>query len=114
VLRNKDATIIYSRKRLVEVGLFNSFLLYFSATEPKFMTFYTFEIVVEKETEDEGYSAYSPTLPGCHSNGKTIEDAKRNIREAIQQHIQSLLAHQQPIPQNEKLVHVEELTVGMP
>jgi predicted RNase H-like HicB family nuclease len=78
------------------------------------MTFYTFEIVVEKETEDEGYFAYSPTLPGCHSNGKTIEDAKRNIREAIQQHIQSLLAHQQPIPQNEKLVHVEELTVGVP
>jgi predicted RNase H-like HicB family nuclease len=78
------------------------------------MTFYTFEIVVEKETEDEGYFAYSPTLSGCHSNGKTIEDAKRNIREGIQQHIQSLLAHQQPIPQNEKLVHVEELTVGVP
>ena len=46
--------------------------------------------------------------------GKTIEDAKRNIREAIQQHIQSLLSHQQPIPQNDKLVHVEELTVGVP
>lgn len=27
------------------------------------MKFYTFEIVVEKEQEDEGYSAYSPTLP---------------------------------------------------
>ena len=78
------------------------------------MKFYTFEIVVEKEAEDEGYLAYSPTLPGCQSNGKTIEDAKRNIREAIQQHIQSLLSHQQPIPQNEKLVHVEELTVGVP
>lgn len=44
------------------------------------MKFYTFEIVVEKEQEDEGYSAYSPTLPGCFSNGKTIEEAKRNIR----------------------------------
>jgi predicted RNase H-like HicB family nuclease len=78
------------------------------------MKFYTFEIVVEKEQEEEGYSAYSPTLPGCFSNGKTIEEAKRNIREAIQQHIQSLLDHSQPIPQNEKLVHVEELTVGVP
>jgi len=45
------------------------------------MRFYTFEIVVEKEQEDDGYSAYSPTLPGCFSNGKTIEEAKRNIRE---------------------------------
>mgnify|MGYP001558316121 CR=1 FL=1 len=78
------------------------------------MKFYNFEIVVEKEQEEEGYSAYSPTLPGCFSNGKTIEEAKRNIREAIQQHIQSLLGHNQPIPQNEKLVHVEELTVGVP
>lgn len=78
------------------------------------MKFYTFEIVVEKEAEDGGYSAYSPTLPGCFSNGRTIEEAKRNIREAIQQHLASLLAHRQPIPQNEKLVHVEELTVGVP
>ena len=78
------------------------------------MKFYTFEIVVEKEQEDEGYSAYSPTLPGCFSNGKTTEEAKRNIREAIQQHIVSLLAHNQPVPQNGKLVHVEELTVGVP
>jgi len=78
------------------------------------MKYYTFEIVVEKEAEDDGYLAYSPTLPGCLSNGKTIEDAKRNIREAIQQHLQSLLAHGQSIPQNEKLVHVEELTVAVP
>jgi len=76
--------------------------------------FYTFEIVIEKEEEDEGYLAYSPTLPGCFSNGKTIEEARRNIREAIQQHVEALLTHGQPIPQNEKLVHVEELTVGIP
>jgi predicted RNase H-like HicB family nuclease len=78
------------------------------------MKYYTFEIVVEKEAEDEGYSAYSPTLPGCFSNGRTIEEAKRNIREAIQLHLESLIAHGDPIPQNEQLVHVEELTVAIP
>jgi predicted RNase H-like HicB family nuclease len=62
------------------------------------MRFYSFEIVIEKEAEDDGYSAYSPTLPGCSSNGRTIEEAKRNIREAIQQHVQALLAHGQPLP----------------
>ena len=31
-----------------------------------------------------------------------FEEAKRNIREAIQEHLQSLQAHHQPIPQNEK------------
>ena len=78
------------------------------------MRFYTFEILIEKEPEDEGYAAYSPTLPGCFSNGKTIEEAKRNIREAIQQHVEALLAHGQPVPQNERIVHVEELTIGVP
>jgi predicted RNase H-like HicB family nuclease len=78
------------------------------------MRFFTFEIVIEREAEDKGYTAYSPTLPGCFSNGKTIEEAKRNIREAIQQHVATLLAHGQPVPQNERLVHVEELTVAVP
>ena len=78
------------------------------------MKFYSFQIVIEKEPEDEGYYAYSPTLPGCFSNGKTIEEARRNIREAIEQHVESLLRHAQGIPQNDNLVHVEELTVGVP
>ncbi|NLV46019.1 MAG: type II toxin-antitoxin system HicB family antitoxin [Candidatus Hydrogenedentes bacterium] len=78
------------------------------------MRYYSFEIVIEKEPEDEGYFAYSPTLPGCFSNGATIEEAKRNIREAIQQHVAALEAHGQPIEQKEHLVHVEELTVGVP
>lgn len=78
------------------------------------MKYYSFEIVIEKEPEDAGYLAYSPTLPGCFSNGATIEEAKRNIREAVQQHVASLASHGQPIGQHEHLVHVEELTVGVP
>jgi predicted RNase H-like HicB family nuclease len=75
------------------------------------MRFYSFQIVIEKEPEDEGYYAYSPTLPGCFSNGKPIEEARRNIREAIEQHMAGLMAHAQPIPQDDRLVHV---TVGVP
>jgi predicted RNase H-like HicB family nuclease len=78
------------------------------------MKYYSFQVVIEKEPEDEGYYAYSPTLPGCFSNGRTIEDAKRNIRTAIEEQLASLLAHAEPIPQSENLVHVEELTVGVP
>jgi len=78
------------------------------------MKFYTFEIVIEKEPDDPGYFAYSPTLPGCFSNGATIEEAKRNIREAVQQHVAALQAHGQTVEQRERLVHVEELTVGVP
>jgi hypothetical protein len=38
----------------------------------------------------------------------------RNVREAMQQHVASLLAHGEPVPQNERLVHVEELSIGVP
>ena len=62
------------------------------------MKYYTFEIMGEKEPEDDGYSAYSPTLAGCFSNGRTIEEAKRNVREAIQLHLDSLIAHGDPVP----------------
>jgi len=57
------------------------------------MRFYSFQIVIEKEPEDEGYLAYSPIVAGCFSNGKTIEEARRNIREAVEQHMASLIEH---------------------
>jgi predicted RNase H-like HicB family nuclease len=78
------------------------------------MKYYSFSVVIEKEQEDEGYYAYSPTLPGCTSNGKTIEEARRNIREAIELHLEALADHKQPIPQNDSIVHVEELSIGVP
>ena len=77
------------------------------------MKFFTFEIIIEKEEDDEGYFAYSPSLAGCFSNGKTIEEAKRNIREALQQHIAAMQEHTLPIPQKERIVHVEELSIGL-
>lgn len=46
------------------------------------------------ETEEEGgYHAYCPRLPGCHSQGETIEETLANIREAIEVYLESLLVH---------------------
>lgn len=42
------------------------------------MKFYNFIIVIEEEEDGEGYYAYSPNLPGCYSNGKTVEETHRN------------------------------------
>lgn len=67
------------------------------------MKFFNFEVVIEKEPDDPGYSAFCPNLPGCFGAGATIEEAKRSIRAALQQHIETLLAHAPPVPQNENL-----------
>jgi predicted RNase H-like HicB family nuclease len=33
--------------------------------------------------EDFGYVAHCPAIPGCHSQGNTLEEAMENIRDAI-------------------------------
>jgi predicted RNase H-like HicB family nuclease len=78
------------------------------------MRFYSFQIVIEKEPEDPGYFAYSPTLPGCFGNGATIEETKKSIHEAVELHLASLVANGELIPQFPGVVHVEELSVGLP
>ncbi len=39
-----------------------------------------------------------PSLPGCVSQGATLEEAVKNVREAIELHIETLRAHRQPVP----------------
>jgi predicted RNase H-like HicB family nuclease len=39
--------------------------------------------VVLEPSEEGGFTAYVPSLPGCISEGDTVEDALANIREAI-------------------------------
>ena len=56
------------------------------------MRYRSHEIVIEKEPEDRGYYAYSPTLPACFSNGRTVEETTRNMREAVELHLESLAA----------------------
>lgn len=78
------------------------------------MKYYSFQIVIEKEADDEGYYAYCPNLPGCFSNGISIEETKKNIREAIALHVESAVAHKQPFETADRLVHVEVLTMAFP
>jgi len=41
-----------------------------------------YRIVIEKG-EDFGYVVHCPAIPGCHSQGNTIEEAIENIKDAI-------------------------------
>ena len=37
-----------------------------------------------ESSEDGGYTVYVPSLPGCISEGNSIEEATENIKEAIE------------------------------
>lgn len=39
--------------------------------------------IVLEEQEEGGYTVYVPALPGCISQGDTLEEAIKNIKEAI-------------------------------
>jgi len=41
-----------------------------------------FKVVLEASDEG-GYTVYVPSLPGCISEGETVDEALKNIQEAI-------------------------------
>jgi predicted RNase H-like HicB family nuclease len=50
------------------------------------------------EQAERNWAAYVPDLPGCISTGRTLEDTERNIREAIEGHLKTLLEFGDPVP----------------
>lgn len=39
--------------------------------------------VILEPSDEGGYTAYVPALPGCISEGETVDEAMANVREAI-------------------------------
>lgn len=46
--------------------------------------------VVLEPSEDGGYTVLVPSLPGCISEGETIEDAMANIQEAVELYLEPI------------------------
>ncbi len=57
------------------------------------------QIVITPD-EDGGYVVECPSLPGCYSQGDTIDEAIANIKEAIELYIEVLQEEKLPIPED--------------
>ena len=66
----------------------------------------TFRVLLEHDPETGDYSAVCPELPGCASAGETEEEARANIREAIELYLEP---GDLELSDNAKLV---EVTIG--
>ncbi len=64
-----------------------------------------YKILIEKN-EEGSYTVTVPLLPGCITQGDTIEEAISNAKEAISGHIEAIKTLGKPIPV-EILVEVE-------
>jgi predicted RNase H-like HicB family nuclease len=68
-----------------------------------------YAIVIEKA--ESSFFAYAPDLPGCIATGATVEEVEREIREAIEFHIEGLREDGAHVPQPSSAVgHVETAT----
>jgi predicted RNase H-like HicB family nuclease len=67
-----------------------------------------YAVIIERG--EQNYSAYVPDLPGCIATGKTVEDTKRMMREAIAFHLEGLREEGLPIPEPTSLAEYVEAT----
>ena len=65
--------------------------------------------VILHPAEEGGYWTEVPVLQGCLSQGETVEDTLRNIKEAIESHLIALKAEGLQPPKDRTMVfsHVE-------
>jgi predicted RNase H-like HicB family nuclease len=73
------------------------------------MTIYQFTVVIEPD--EDGFHAYVPALPGCHTFGDTLDEARANVVEAMELHIESMQQDGEPIPVEREPLFITRLSV---
>ena len=58
-----------------------------------------YTIILEPDSEEGGYTVTVPALPGCITQGDTIEQCIERAREAITGYIESLRAEGEQVPE---------------
>lgn len=65
-----------------------------------------FTVVLEQEP-DGGYVVSVPALPGCNSQGDTLDEALANIREAAEMYLEYYRDIGEPIPHETGIMSIE-------
>ena len=65
-----------------------------------------FKVVLRPDLEDGGFNVSCPALPGCHSQGDTMDEALTNIKDAIEGCLEVLNELARPRGQDEQILEV--------
>jgi antitoxin HicB len=68
-----------------------------------------YTIILDPDEEDGGYTVTVPALPGCVTQGDTLEEAIAMANEAIRGFLEALAKDGQPIPEEHE--HPQALTI---
>jgi predicted RNase H-like HicB family nuclease len=71
---------------------------------------YTFRIIIEKEGKN--FHGYVPTLSGCHTFGKTIEETQKNLKDVIRVYVESIIAEKWKVPHDAIFESFQTITLS--
>jgi predicted RNase H-like HicB family nuclease len=55
------------------------------------------ELTIVIEPDEDAFHAFAPDLPGCHTFGTTVDEARANILEAMELHLEGMLEDRETI-----------------
>ena len=64
-----------------------------------------YAMIIEKG--ETNYSAYFPDLPGCIATGKTLDEVKQRMSEALEKHLRGMREDGLPIPEPSLVEYVD-------
>jgi predicted RNase H-like HicB family nuclease len=65
------------------------------------------------EPDDDADHAYVPALPGCHTFGATIEEARDNLLEAVQLYVEMMREQGEKVPSGREPVLVTQVSIPL-
>lgn len=74
---------------------------------------YSYRIIIEPD-ERATFHAYVPALPGCHTWAHSFKQARKDIRDAIDVYLRSLIADGRRIPEDKGVEIIETLSAPVP
>jgi predicted RNase H-like HicB family nuclease len=75
------------------------------------MTRREYTIILHPDVEEGGYTVTVPALPGCVTQGETLEEAIAMAKDAIRLHIEALVADGEPVPEERE--HPQAITIAV-
>ena len=73
------------------------------------VTNYNFTVVIEPD--ENGFHAFVPALPGCHTFGETLDETREHVAEAIELHVESMIEDGETVPVEREPVFVTRLSI---
>ena len=94
------------------MGLMVSSAAVFSMSEPRLSGCKTLQYSVVVHTAEEGgFWVEVPALPGCYSQGESVEESLRNVSETIELYLEVLRDEGRDVPRNAEVVYQVSVAV---